>query len=258
MSQYDFDITGSTTGVGLVDAFNKSFAAVHSGHSGPTRPSYATRGMIWTKQGTTDQLVYYDGTNDIVLCNLNQSLASQFGMPIGSIVMWSGAVANIPKGWRLCDGGGGTPDLRDRFVVGAGRAYQPNARGGADRVTLSAKELPSHTHGSGSMATASAGAHTHSGSTNTAGKHGHDVIRESFYQGTVGKFFAFVPWKNNFPNTVNKEPIPDAGDHAHALNVNSAGAHTHGISGATAATGGGQSHENRPPYHALCYIMKVN
>ena len=37
----------------------------------------------------------------------------------GLIVMWSGAIAEIPPGWALCDGTQGTPDLRDRFIVGA-------------------------------------------------------------------------------------------------------------------------------------------
>ena len=45
--------------------------------------------------------------------------AQNDSLPIGAIVMWSGTVASIPSGWALCDGTNGTPDLRDRFVVGA-------------------------------------------------------------------------------------------------------------------------------------------
>lgn len=41
------------------------------------------------------------------------------GYPSGVIMMWSGSVASIPSGWVLCDGTNGTPDLRDRFIVGA-------------------------------------------------------------------------------------------------------------------------------------------
>lgn len=41
------------------------------------------------------------------------------------IVLWSGAIVDIPAGWSLCDGSGGRPDLRDRFVIGAGSTYNP-------------------------------------------------------------------------------------------------------------------------------------
>ena len=47
------------------------------------------------------------------------------------IVLWSGAVVDVPTGWHLCDGAGGTPDLRNKFIVGAGSTYAPNATGGA-------------------------------------------------------------------------------------------------------------------------------
>ncbi len=40
-------------------------------------------------------------------------------VPKGVIVMWSGAIAAIPAGWVLCDGNSSTPDLRDKFIVGA-------------------------------------------------------------------------------------------------------------------------------------------
>ena len=87
-------------------------------------------------------------------------------MPIGAIMIWSGTDANVPTNWHICDGGtyGGyaTPDLRDRFVVGAGSTYAVNATGGpatwngtitpTGTVTvgnhaLTTSEIPSHTHG---------------------------------------------------------------------------------------------------------------
>lgn len=49
----------------------------------------------------------------------------------GLICLWSGAIVDIPAGWSLCDGGGGRPDLRNRFIVGAGDAYAPDDTGGA-------------------------------------------------------------------------------------------------------------------------------
>lgn len=53
----------------------------------------------------------------------------------GLIAIWSGAIADIPAGWHLCDGNDGTPDLRDRFVVGAGHNYNPGDAGGAAEHT---------------------------------------------------------------------------------------------------------------------------
>jgi len=48
----------------------------------------------------------------------------------GGIIMWSGAVVDIPLGYVLCDGANGTPDLRDKFLVGAGNGYAVGANGG--------------------------------------------------------------------------------------------------------------------------------
>jgi len=40
-------------------------------------------------------------------------------VPVGGIVMWSGTIATIPLHWALCNGANSTPDLRDKFIVGA-------------------------------------------------------------------------------------------------------------------------------------------
>lgn len=62
-------------------------------------------------------------------------------IPTGIISMWSGSIATIPSGWFLCDGSNGTPDLRDRFVVGAGSTYAVAATGGSANAIV-----VSHTH----------------------------------------------------------------------------------------------------------------
>jgi microcystin-dependent protein len=77
-------------------------------------------------------------------------------LPIGSIVIWSGTVASIPTGWQLCDGTNGTPDLRDRFVVGARQdsggismttvSGSLTKTGGEARHTLTITEMPAHAH----------------------------------------------------------------------------------------------------------------
>jgi len=57
-------------------------------------------------------------------------------LDLGVICLWYGSIANIPAGWALCNGAGGTPDLRDKFIVGAGSTYAVDETGGA----------ASHTH----------------------------------------------------------------------------------------------------------------
>ena len=83
----------------------------------------------------TNETVYSDGTN----VSVSKTVANPF--PIGGIIMWSGSIVSIPSGWSLCDGSSGTPDLRDRFVVGAGSLYAVGATGGSrDAIVVS------HTH----------------------------------------------------------------------------------------------------------------
>jgi microcystin-dependent protein len=78
----------------------------------------------------------------------------------GMIMLWSGSIASIPSGWALCDGSSGTPNLRDRFVVGAGNTYAVNATGGsADAIVVS------HTH----SITDSGHSHTFNITTESAG-----------------------------------------------------------------------------------------
>ena len=72
--------------------------------------------------------------------------ASAGGVPVGTIVIWSGTADNIPAGWQLCDGTNGTPDLRDKFVLGAGAAHEVGETGGSEEVTLTVAQMPSHAH----------------------------------------------------------------------------------------------------------------
>lgn len=66
--------------------------------------------------------------------------------PVGTIVIWSGTEENIPTGWQLCDGTNDTPDLRDKFVLGAGPEHAVGDSGGEEEVTLTTDQLPSHNH----------------------------------------------------------------------------------------------------------------
>jgi len=121
-------------------------------------------------------------------------------VPSGLIVMWSGSITAIPAGWALCDGGNGTPDLRDRFIVGAGSSYNPGVTGGENTHVLTINEIPAHTH--------------------------------TYNQGS--SLTMFLRAGQNSPYTWQNHST-----------------------GSTGLTGGGQAHENRPPYYALAYIIKL-
>ena len=62
-------------------------------------------------------------------------------LPRGIITAWSGAYNQIPAGWLLCDGSNGTPDLRGRFIFGAGTLPVGNI-GGSDTVKLTSDQIP--------------------------------------------------------------------------------------------------------------------
>jgi microcystin-dependent protein len=67
-------------------------------------------------------------------------------VPIGGIIMWSGDIDAIPVGYYLCDGENNTPDLRNRFIIGAGGSYGLTATGGEQETRLTKSHLPSHGH----------------------------------------------------------------------------------------------------------------
>lgn len=86
-------------------------------------------------------------------------------VPVGGIIIWNGSVASIPAGWHICDGAGGTVNLVDKFVVGAGSTYAVGATGGALQ----------HKHSI--AATASGGSHNHSFSGTTGSPSGTTSVQ---------------------------------------------------------------------------------
>ena len=155
--------------------------------------------------------------------------------PSGGIIMWSGSLASIPAGWVLCDGTSGTPDLRGRFIVGAGDgSYAVGDTGGQDTVTLTANQIPSHNH-------------TFSGTTSTAGAHTHTHNDGSVLKASNNNEVSYTASTSNLSGNPSGT----------TQSTNSSGSHSHTFSGTTSSVGSGQSHENRPPYYALAYIMKV-
>ncbi len=164
-------------------------------------------------------------------------------VPAGIIVMWSGASNAIPSGWYLCDGGNGTPDLRNRFVIGAGAGgnYSPGDNGGSSTVLLGTANLPSHTHQRGTLAV------TNRSLTG-------DITKISECYNVAGGATGVFSKKNtgNSPVTGSASNSPTAGVDFNAT-------HNHPMSGSTGDQGGamGQSFNILPPYYALCYIMKA-
>ena len=143
--------------------------------------------------------------------------------PSGMIVLWSGATDAIPTGWVLCNGSNSTPDLRNRFVVGAGDTYSVNATGGSADATL-----VSHTHSATSSVTDPG--------------HFHEIMQK--LQGAFANNGAFIqPASTQISNSF----------------TNNSATNTTGISVSTSLSTAGSSanNANLPPYYALAYIMKT-
>ena len=188
--------------------------------------------------------------SDKLTAALNAHIDQQ--MPQGGIILWSGAANNVPAGWALCDGQNGTPDLRDKFIVGAGSAYQPGDAGGAAMAQLTTLELPSHSHSVTGTA-ASAGDHTH-GNTfaiKSAGAHTHSYTAPATGVGGSGGYGELTSSTGSTTGS--------AGTHTHEItgSVSSIGPHSHTVSGTAASVGSGAAFSILPPYYALCFIMKL-
>jgi len=117
---------------------------------------------IWLTYGYFYKFVLKDasgsllGTYDNIYGIVGVQTAVGTTIPTGIITLWYGAIGSVPAGWYLCDGANGTPDLRDRFVVGAGSTYSVAAVGGAkDAIVVS------HTHTATSVVTDPGHAHSY-------------------------------------------------------------------------------------------------
>jgi hypothetical protein len=149
-------------------------------------------------------------------------------IPSGGIIMWSGSIASIPSGWYLCNGLNSTPDLRDRFVVGAGTTYAVADTGGSPNAIV-----VSHTHTATSTVTDPGHAHNYAfGEYNTPGNFDYGDNLQ------VGNSFSTSSPRGYQGNTSSN---------------------TTGITVATtnASTGSSATNANLPPYYALAYIMKA-
>ena len=172
-------------------------------------------------------------------------------IPAGVILMWSGSIATIPSGWALCNGTSGTPNLTDRFIIGAGASYPAGSASGSTTTSTAG----SHSHGGATqnhtLTTAQMPAHQHTGTTDGAGAHVH------FYDNNVaGSYNGFNADGSSGINSSNANRATSAvGDHTHNFTTSFVGgndAHSHGIS-----SDGSHNHTLTPPYWALAFIMKL-
>ena len=104
---------------------------------------------------------YYTGFDADKLDGSHYTDIINEGFPVGAIVIWHGDSNTIPTGWYICNGqtvgAVTTPDLRQRFIVGAGTTYSVGDTGGATSTsvtasfsvtahTITADEMPIHSH----------------------------------------------------------------------------------------------------------------
>jgi hypothetical protein len=169
------------------------------------------------------------------------------GIPVGVIVMWSGLLADIPDGWALCDGTGGTPDLRSRFILGWAAGVDPGATGGHT----------SHRHDPGTLAPVAITAGTPAGTISsvsagtpagTIDNHTTDLAVLS-----AGSTVLTGPTTHTFTGSA-------LSGHSHTFTGSALGTHTHTMSGQTDVGnfGGSTAAEDLyPPFFKLAFIIKT-
>jgi hypothetical protein len=195
------DVTTHATSMTLGTAL-----AAASGGTGLTSPG--TNGNVLTSNGTAWT-----------------SAAPPEAFSAGMIMLWSGSIASIPSGWALCNGSNGTPDLRDRFVVGAGSTYAVDATGGsADAIVVS---------------------HSHSATTSVS-------LSDPGHSHTITNARAGNP-NGGGPNYAGA----DGGGQSVTVPSNTTGITVQSATTTVASSGSSGTNANLPPYYALAYIMKT-
>lgn len=198
--------------------------------------------QIWLLTGYSYKFVLQNSdavliqTLDNIYPILQNAPTTSPAIPSGGIIIWSGSTGSVPATWFLCDGTNGTPDLRDRFIIGAGNTYAVNATGGtADAIVVS------HTHTATSVVTDPG--HDHA-------THGQGTIFDS---GTGASYY--------LSNSDNSFSGGGGASFGRSLTVDTDMKTSNTTTGVTVATtnasaGVSGTNANLPPYYALAYIMK--
>lgn len=161
--------------------------------------------------------------SSLVVTRYSKSMDAS-SVPSGSIIPWYGNLADIPDGFALCNGSNGTPDLRDRFIVGAGSSYALRATGGTDSVSLSKANLPSNAF---------------TGSINFWLTTGSECNQDVYTFGNLTDYDTCWYTRTSGGGGYHYEYFKAASSLLSSLGWNN------------------QAHENRPPFYALYYIMKL-
>jgi hypothetical protein len=208
-----------STGAGVVDAITY----LSSLTLGSTLPA-ASGGTGINAAGSAGNVLTSTGS-----AWASTAIPSQFFS--GMIILWSGAIIAIPSGWVLCDGTNSTPDLRDKFVVGAGSTYAVGATGGSPNAIV-----VSHTHTATSTSTVTDPGHQH------------------------GEFVGSLA----MVSSAATGPIVSGAIVSASVSTNKqvlTATQTTGVTVATTTTvdtaGTSGTNANLPPYYALAYIMKT-
>ena len=163
---------------------------------------------------------YNPSTNTLKVGNIVDSSGNASAFVTGMIILWYGDTGNIPGGWVLCNGQNSTPDLRDRFVIGAGNNFTAGNTGGNNSLTLTEANLPSHRH---FVVSNALGGQNRTNSNVSA----NNQVRKGTGAGNLYESY------------------------------NLASTSADAVSGRSSAVGSGTAFDNKPLYHALCYIMKT-
>lgn len=144
----------------------------------------------------------------------------------GMIIMWSGTIATIPTGWVLCNGSNSTPDLRNRFVIGAH----------SDTAGVAYSTVTGSNTTSGGTKDAIVVSHTHTATVTDSG-HAHTIGTDLTKTDAVG----------GGSNTI----------FTRQAGTTTTSTATTGITVANSTEGSSGTNQNLPPYYALAFIMKT-
>ena len=174
---------------------------------------------------------------------------NESSIPKGTILPWYGKSSDIPEGFALCDGTKGTPDLRNRFLVGAGSNYSLGDTGGEDQVKLSGTQIGNHYHYWSSMySDGKSGNYRHSGLKLISFLNGYNTgisVDAPFPSGN--KMVSFFT-HNAIPSDMGTCRISSSYFASEKMSY---------ITSLAVGTDAQEAHENRPPYYALFFIMKL-
>ena len=175
-------------------------------------------------------------------------------VPPGIVVMWSGSSSSVPVGWLICDGTDGTPDLRSRFIIGAGSSYDAGAKGGSSVLQLSLSNLPSHTHNvTASFVGEPLASHTHG-----VADPGHSHSFLIYPSDTSGSITGGPPAQANGGHTNPIWGYTSASGTGIAISAASSGTPSGTVTTTIDFVGNGEPVSVLPPFYALLYIMKVS